>query len=98
MLRNRIEISAHVYGSTGTFARRRGIVGLDRVGEGSYVLLFPPDKVVRTDQFHFWITPIGDAPRLPVLVPLQGATVGVRIFDETGRPADSDFLIAAERI
>lgn len=98
MLRNRIEISGHVLGSTGSFVRRRGIVGIDHVGEGIYVLQFPPDKVVRTDHFHFWITPLNDGPRVANLVPLSGSAIGVRIYNELGRPADSDFLIAAERI
>ena len=98
MRRNRSEISGHVLGSAGTFARRRGIVGIDHVADGAYVLHFPADKVVRPDQYHFWITPLSDAPRVANIVTLGGASIGVRVYDELGRPANSDFLIAAERI
>lgn len=92
-------ISALVTGGTGATTRRRGISTLARTAQGVYLATFPADRRSRADEFHFTVTPVNAAARHATLTPAaDGTTLQVNMWDAAGAAADSDFMLAGERI
>jgi hypothetical protein len=97
MIRNRVEVSTMVV--AGKAGPRRGVSSVEQDGTGVYTIHFAPEKPVRAEAHRLSIAILNaDGPRTAVFSDTGGASIGVRIFDGAGQPADADFQFSAERI
>ena len=78
---------------------RRGIVQLERKGEGEFVIHFPEDRPVRATDYLFSVTMFNeDEPRMAQFLGEGGTEICLLLFDVEGNLRDGDFQLVAEHV
>src|SRR5262245_852365 len=96
---HRYEFSAMVR-ADGTVARRRNVLAVEDVGVGHYRVRLPQNRFVRAESHHVGLTLFGppDQVRMSQIGEAVGNLIEVHTFSHDGTPADTAFMVAAERL
>lgn len=82
-------------GATGATARRRGVLAVQRISAGVYLVTYGGGAGRSLSSYHIHATPVHAGARVVVVEAGAGETVIVRTFDATGAAADAAFILGA---